>query len=228
MTQILINTYNRPAELLALLSQLDTQPLKVAINDDGSDLDIVFPPYNHLEIVYHKQNGNHGKELYWKTCTNLFKMVDKSYNRFIMLPDDAILIDGFLGQAFSQWEAIKHRAIALNILLLKNFMSPNWTGKVPVQMNINKFDFWLTGWIDGCFISDLRLFEKLEYYIDSFSRNRWKRNPLWGSGVGQNMTMRLTNYGLYHTSKSLVYFDDPIASKMNPLARIKSPTIALL
>jgi len=228
MTQILINTYNRQAELLVLLSQLDTEPLKVSINDDGSDNKMIFPPYNFLEIEYNYQHGNHGKELYWKTCTNLFKMVDKSYERFIMLPDDAVLVPKFLDQAFKQWQAIKHRAIALNILLLKNYKSPNWTGQKPVEMRINKYDFYLTGWIDGCFICDLRLFEKLEYYVDSISLNRWKRNPLYGSGVGQNMTMRLNEFGLYHVDKSLVFFKEPSASQMNPEARKKNPTIAVL
>ena len=67
----------------------------------------------------------------------------------------------------------------------------------------------------------------LNFEILPINKNRWAKNSELGSGVGQQMSMRLLslNQNMYHVINSLVTHDDH-TSKMNYFDRQKVKLIA--
>jgi hypothetical protein len=99
----------------------------------------------------------------------------------------------------------------------------NWTGFTPIEYD----EYYKTQWNDLCFISKFDFFKKLNFEILPIDKNRWIKNSELGSGVGQQMSIRLMNLNqnMYHAKNTLVTHDDH-ESVMNYSNRKKIKLIA--
>tara|TARA_R110000868_G_scaffold144708_1_gene364009 strand:+ start:264 stop:1691 length:1428 start_codon:yes stop_codon:yes gene_type:complete len=161
-----------------------------------------------IKIIYTEIEESHTKFLYWKLVTRNFESVrhyDSDY--YIMLPDDAILTNNFLDEAVSKYELIND----VNLICLNTFTdtirygNKSWgaVNHTPVKVG----DVWNTGWVDMEFICTKRFFEALDYTIDPIPLSRWKVDSKLGSGVGLQISQRLTEkgYSIYQVDDSLTF-----------------------
>jgi len=239
--RVLITTFNRPSSLIRLLRQLDEsavcfskgnkgeRPITVDIMNDGGET-VHVPVLPNLQCNYSEEDRNNGKQGYWR-------LIDKAYSRmktcrfdlFIQLPDDVEVEPSFFNDAVDQWMKIQDPGkISLNLLLDQSRIGrPNWTNVFPCIKSFNGCRFFLTGWIDMCFISGRRFFNALEYRIDPVPPSRWHADPNMSSGVGQQISGRLYAKGLnmYQVRESLLFHGNH-QSRMNPGERAKTPLIS--
>ena len=225
---IIITTYNRPKMLKTLLDDIKYNSfgkrVLVTIFDDGSSNDYEY--LDNYDIKYVKYVKNNGKINYWKLITDTFKYCKNIKSKYyIYLPDDIRLKDNFFEESVRIFEKIKDEdKICLNLLMDESRRgNPNWTGFKPVEYD----DYYKTQWNDLCFISNFDFFQMLNFEILPINKNRWAKNSELGSGVGQQMSMRLLslNQNMYHVINSLVTHDDH-TSKMNYFDRQKVKLIA--
>lgn len=225
---IIISTYNRPEMLKDLLDDIKYNSLGkrvlVTIFDDGSNKDYEY--LDKYDVKYIKYVKNNGKFNYWKLISDTFKYCANIKSKYyIYLPDDIRLKDNFFEESVRIFEKIEDdNKICLNLLMDESRRgNPNWTGFKPVEYD----DYYHTQWNDLCFISNIDFFQMLNFEILPINKNRWAKNSELGSGVGQQMSMRLLalNQNMYHVIDSLVTHDDHI-SKMNYIDRKKTKLIA--
>jgi hypothetical protein len=226
---IIITTYNRPEMLRYLLDDIEFSSLGkrilVTVFDDGSDID-----YDYLDkydIKYVKYIKNNGKVNYWKLVSDTFKYCGKIKSKYyIYLPDDIRLKNNFFEESIRIFEKIEDQnKICLNLLMDESRRgNSNWTGFTPIEYD----EYYKTQWNDLCFISKFDFFEKINFEILPISKNRWLKNSELGSGVGQQMSMRLLslNQNMYHVINSLVTHGEH-DSKMNYEDRQKVKLIAI-
>ena len=143
---------------------------------------------------------------------------------FIYLPDDISLAKNFFNKSIQIYNSIQDpNKICLSLLMpTQQIGKPNWTNFYPIDLG----EYYQTQWCDLCFISEKKIFEVLNYKIDPIPLSRWKNKNInreyLGSGVGQNLSIRLNKrgYKMYHIKKSLaLHLDHP--SVMNPNIRVK-------
>jgi len=77
------------------------------------------------------------------------------------------------------------------------------------------------------FFCTKKLFEEINYNIQPIDKKRWDRDPELSSGVGRQMTKRLSKYNMYGPMNSLL-IGGGSESKMNPTERVKTPVTALV
>ncbi|HPI81636.1 MAG TPA: glycosyltransferase [Candidatus Paceibacterota bacterium] len=223
---IIITTFNREVMLKKLLDDIQSykDPYRVLtiIFDDGSSNYLDLSNYN---IKYIKYLNNNGKKYYWKIITDTMeycKNISSKY--FIYLPDDISLAKNFFNKSIQIYNSIQDpNKICLSLLMpTQQIGKPNWTNFYPIDLG----EYYQTQWCDLCFISEKKIFEVLNYKIDPIPLSRWKNKNInreyLGSGVGQNLSIRLNKrgYKMYHIKKSLaLHLDHP--SVMNPNIRVK-------
>lgn len=212
---VLITTYNRPNKVFNLTKSLKQMyPCTIIVVDDCTREKV---DTTYID-VYVKQPYNRGKKGYWRTVNRLFRLgLREDTDYYIMLPDDADIDDNFINNAVSQWEKLNdEKKICLN--LLKDHRKHCWTN----FKRKSKGNYWLSQWVDMCFISDKRFLA--ETGIIRVSPNRWNNNKLLGSGVGQFISQKLYNKGwnMYQVKKTLVGHGDH-ESVMNSQARKINP-----
>lgn len=224
---IIITTYNRPKMLKYLLEDIEINSLGkrvlVTIFDDGSNVDYYLDKY---DLKYVKYVNNNGKINYWKLISDTFKYCAKIKSKYyIYLPDDIRLKNNFLEESIRIFEKIEdENKICLNILMDESRRgNSNWTGFTPIEYD----EYYKTQWNDLCFISKFDFFKKLNFEILPIDKNRWIKNSELGSGVGQQMSIRLMNLNqnMYHVKNTLVTHDDH-ESVMNYSNRKKIKLIA--
>lgn len=208
---IIITTYNRPKMLKTLLDDIKYNSfgkrVLVTIFDDGSNKDYEY--LDNYDVKYVKYVKNNGKINYWKLITDTFKYCKNIKSKYyIYLPDDIRLKDNFFEESVRIFEKIKDEdKICLNLLMDESRRGcPNWTGFEPVEYD----DYYKTQWNDLCFISNFDFFQMLNFEILPINKNRWTENNELGSGVGQQMSMRLLslNQNMYHVINTLIIHDD--------------------
>lgn len=223
---VIIPTYNRKEKLLNLLNQIkqfknNYQLLIIVINDGSNELYI-----NNLEnIIKISYFINNGKKKYWKLVNDYFKIIrniDSKY--FIILSDDLVLTDDFFTKSIFFYEKIDdNKKICLSLLTDDRVNRTNWSNFKSVDFG----DYYLTNWNDLCYIAEKKFFENLNYEILPIDEDRWDKNPNLSSGVGQQITLRLKKFNMYHIKKSLVIHNGNDDSKMNKTERIKNPIITI-
>lgn len=225
---VIITTYDRPEMLKALLDDIKYNSfgkrVLVTIFDDGSSKDYEY--LDNYDVKYVKYVKNNGKVNYWKLITDTFNYCGNIKSKYyIYLPDDIRLKNNFFEESVRIFEKIEdENKICLNLLMDESRRgNPNWTGFKPVQYD----EYYKTQWNDLCFISNIDFFQMLNFEILPINKNRWVKNSELGSGVGQQMSMRLLslNKNMYHVINSLVTHDDH-TSKMNYFDRKKIKLIA--
>jgi hypothetical protein len=178
------------------------------------------------DLKYVKYVNNNGKINYWKLISDTFKYCAKIKSKYyIYLPDDIRLKNNFLEESIRIFEKIEdENKICLNILMDESRRgNSNWTGFTPIEYD----EYYKTQWNDLCFISKFDFFKKLNFEILPIDKNRWIKNSELGSGVGQQMSIRLMNLNqnMYHVKNTLVTHDDH-ESVMNYSNRKKIKLIA--
>lgn len=216
---VIINTYNRPRQLNALLDDIFEQcpECNVTVLNDGSAENYkINHDINFITV------GHHGKEKYWQLVNRGFQVAKNSDHKyFIYLPDDVRLIDGFFDKAVALYESIKDQSKICLTLRRPKGRDENWTGFKPVCFTNVR----LIQWVDMLFIAEKKFFEALYYKLNKIPRSRWANNPKLGSGVGKQISKRLlrSGYNMYQVNSSLVKTPEPTASQMNPVDRKQNP-----
>ena len=226
---VVITTYNRPEMLRLLLDDIAENSfgkrILVTIFDDGSNNDYAY--LDEYDIKYVKYVKNNGKFNYWKMVGDTFKYCGEIRSKYyIYLPDDIRLKNDFFEDSVRIFEKIEDDdKICLNLLMDETRRGrPNWTGFDPIEYD----EYYKTQWNDMCFISNIEFFETLNFEMLPIDKSRWSRNKELGSGVGQQMSIRLLGSGknMYHVISSMVTHDDH-DSVMNFDDRKKNKLIAV-
>ena len=206
-----ITTYNRNECLYQLIDALP--PCHIVVVDDHSPIPVEHPRINNL----YRNSKNNGRNEWYKTVNKLFSMMmDKRANYYYMIPDDAVPIDGYFEESQRIWLDIKDKR-KVSLHLTNNGREQNWTNFKRRDYNEDAFLSQTTEFHFMC----QRMF--LRYKIPKVNPNRWKENPLAGSGVGEGLNRfwvhrRHCNiYGVKHSliKKSTICTE----SMMNPQAR---------
>lgn len=215
--EIIINTYNRPEKLNALLDDIFKQvEAHVTVFNDGSHLPYNIP-YNNVD---HIRCNHHGKKKYWKLLQKGFYAARaKTPDYFIWLPDDVRLTDNFFDEAVRLYEKINDPDKICLTLRHPKGRDKNWTNFEPVNYD----EYRLIQWVDMLFIAEKKFFEALNYKMNPIEKTRWDNNPKLGSGVGEQLSKRLLSYSMYQVLSSLVITPDPEKSQMNPEDRKINP-----
>ena len=232
-----INTYDRPDELDALLSDIvrdkEDFKIKVFIFNDCSKKDYtgVIKKYEQaLDMFYTRETSNHGKKKYWKLCSKAIRKIcsgDEKFDYFIKVDDDGRLVDRFIRKVINVWESIKdNKKLTLNFRVDSREGKKVWTNFKPRLMKGNKYPIYLSQWVDMDFICEKEMFARLGYRLRSQPERRWAYNPSRSSGTGEDISQRLVSSGfrLYMTTETLVIHDDH-ESIMNPEERKKNPLL---
>lgn len=212
---IVITTYNRTEMLQNLLTQIENlkkhYKIFVLIFDDAGNQKIETNKHYQKKISLYPNNG---KRKYYNIINSTFSALKNiSSEYYIYLPDDVSLVDNFFDETKRIYESINFSdKICLSILTDGRVNRTNWTNFKSIDYG----EYYKTQWNDLCFISKRNFFEKLNFNILPISPNRWRTNNNLSSGVGQQISLRLSNLGLgmYHTKKTLVVHGDH-ESKMN-------------
>lgn len=212
----IITSFNRKESLSNLLTILDKQQTDVLIYDDCSNFQLDRPDFLKLSF-------NYGKEYMWLKFKKIFKEVPKSYDYYIILPDDIHISDNFVQSAIESWENLNdEKKICLSLLTDGRINNPNWTDFQPLI----KGNYVQTQWQDFCFICNQEFFS---VEIQPISLHRWEifakyLNIELGSGLGGQISHYWHNRGrtMYHVKKSLVKHLKGV-SKMNPIERTRTP-----
>ena len=227
---IFITSYNRNEMLQNLVKQISEQTYnkyeyKVYIFDDRSE-----NPINNItgSCVYHFINPIHrGKQLYWQTWDEMFKLAKKNKSDYyFFLPDDIEICKDFFTTAIAKLEHIKsfdNNFACLSLLTdeqRKMAVSSCWTAK---QSEL-KYGEILSHFNDCCFICQDAFFELLDYKMNEVKPIRWLRDPNLSSGVGRQISLRLVEkeVNMYHCFNSLVKHGEH-ESLMNPQERKNNP-----
>lgn len=235
-----ITTYNRPALLTALLDQLVVAEhagvrLAVCIVDDAST--VCGQPGSADKFCrrpgWHafRNQTRRGKRGFWQSYDDLLKAFRHSdADVFVSLPDDCRLSRDFFGGL----EAIFDCDARPNVI---NFHRDDgersrtgcWSSGPPTLLDAMPshagFNLLLeeVGWVDGFTAMRRLTVADLNFEVRPIVR-AWDRNPLLGSGVGAQLTLRLRDLGLMVVRPriSLVrHLDGP--SVMNAQARSQDP-----
>ena len=233
---MMVNSYNRPDLLDLLLTDVkknkSNHEISVYVYDDASTIsyDEVLNKHKDLNIAYKKLDKNHGKREYWQVVNHGFMdaMVSKAHF-FIKLDDDVRLVNGFFDKCISYWNNIPDpRKICINPLLddLRKGKAV-WTGKNPKEVTHGPYTYWNSGWVDMMFFCERRFFEELNFKITPICKSRWARDSSRSSGVGAQISERLTGVGLsmYQPGSTLVTHKDH-QSQMHGNLRKQEPIVS--
>lgn len=231
---IWINTFERADSLKLLLDDIKKNlanfKVKILVIDDFSEIDyttMLKQFQDQLNITYHKVNFNHGKQLYWRLCNyalSLIKEEAHSFDYFIKIDDDCRLVNNFLIKCVNIWETILDlQKISLNFLLDNREGKPVWTKTLPRKILFKNLSLYLSQWVDMNFFCERSMFEVLNYNISKQPEIRWKADPKASSGVGQDISSRLSRkHHLYMTTETLVIHGE-CESRMNREERNRHP-----
>lgn len=231
--RVIVFTYERPDSLDALLRDIEAcrehHEISVVVYDDASRANYAVPraTLERLGGAYIRSPRNHGKRQFWRWVSHAYSDQRARTERlYVTLPDDMRLCDRFFDRVLNTWRRIidPHK-VALNLCRDDSRDGKTcWTDQVPIDCG-PVFD---VGWVDGAVLCNRRYFSALGWKLRPVRLTRWSENPLASSGVGQQISLRLSGKGLhmYGVKRSLVaHVGGP--SKMNPIERRQNPLRAL-
>lgn len=207
----IITSYNRKESLEKLLESLDRQKTNIQIFDDYSCFTLDRKDF--LQFPF-----NYGKEYAWMKFNKIFSFIPKTYDYYILIPDDVEIKDDFIEQCIKKWDNLPEKQkICLSLLTDSRVKEGCFTG-FPCQI---EGDYLLTNFNDLCFISGVEFFKPK---IKRVSLRRWYKTPLMSSGVGSKLSRYWLGAGKkqYHLAESLVKHGH-LESKMNPIERKLNP-----
>ena len=208
---ILITTYKRPEMLKRLLSHIDAQET------------------DHEVTVKVFEDPRGGKANYQHLINEVFEFVKSAgeFDYYIQLPDDVELSHGFVNITVSAFDAVNTtiNTGCLSIMLDEGRIGkPCWTKFQPEIINHFAYKIHKTQWVDMIYICKRQFFEAINYKIDPIHPERWQRDPLLSSGVGEQISKRLHGRGvdMYHLISSIAQHGDH-ESVMNTEERRRTP-----
>lgn len=232
-----INTYNRPEYLDLLLTDIirDKEEFQIVvfIFDDASEVsyaDVINKHKENIQIVYERQEKNHGKFLYWELCTKAIKKICS--NKFkidyvIKMDDDGRLVDRFFYKLINVWDSINDlKKACLNFRVDSREGNCVWTKITPKLITKWRYPVYVSQWVDMDFICSRDMFCMLRFRITPQPESRWEYSSSKSSGTGEDISKRLVKKGLYlyMTTETLVMHDEH-ESIMNKEERKKNPLI---
>lgn len=213
----MITTYQRPRQLEKLtkkLKKLNPECVIVVISDE---LNYTFNTENIDVLLCNKQNQ--GKAGWWRTVNALWdKALEVNADYYIQMVDDSLPNDNFFTELFRIWDTIQDdKKIALH--LANNGREMNWTNFK--RRRYNK-DVYLTQTTEMSFLC---LPEFITYRIPYMNPDRWIKNPLSGSGVGNRLNKHWVAMGrrIYGVVHSIISKNEGAGSLMNPKERQINP-----
>jgi len=228
---VIITACDRPRHLALLLSDIAREAISapggisVAVYDDASKAPQTeakrICAWNKWAFITSPER--HGKQGFHKWMSRVFADQESATaDIFIMLPDDVRLCRRFFARATALWGSIKDRKkIGLNLFVHASRDGTScWTDVKPKDHG----DFVEVGWLDGLFICEKILFQRMRFQVPPVRQDRWERDNRLGSGVGRSISMMLSSLQrkMYQSKQSLVVhtgFD----SLMNPQERARNP-----
>ena len=212
----IITSYNRKESLTNLLTKLDKQETDVIIYDDCSSFQLDRSDFIQFKI-------NYGKEYLWMKFKYIFASVKKTYDYYIIIPDDIDISDSFIYDSVDLWQKLQDKnKICLSLLTDGRVNKPNWTNFNPII----KDEYIRTQWNDLCFICEKEFFT---VDIQPISLQRWQilaksLDIELGSGLGGMISRYWHKLGktMYHTKESQVKHLNGV-SMMNPKERLVNP-----
>lgn len=236
---VLITTYQRPDLLLRLLKQIvitksEHEVYPVIVHDGVPKGYAAVDKFllKHFGQKIRETVSHFGKEGYSFVINFLLynariKHAEINADYFIQLPDDVELAYNFFNKAIEQFDAITNPAKICMNLLNDQRRNPGWSQFAAVTETHNGYQFIHNNWIDLCFIAKTRLFTEINWEILPVNPE-WSSDPAKSSGVGLQLTRRLTREKRFHifmVLNSLVTHDHH-SSVMHPEHRKDVPLIA--
>ena len=205
---IVITTYEREDMLKQLLEDIfkyTEYKMYVVVFDDGSKRTYDLSKYDVKYIKYVKNNGL--KNL-WRVINDAFKFIGKiDAKYYFYLQDDLRLKENFFEESIRIFEKIDDdKKICLELRTDQRTTRPNWTAIEPKIID----EYIHTQWVELDFICKYNFFESLNFKINPIPMSRWDKNPHNSSGVGQQISVRLSEKGLnmYHVINTLTTHGD--------------------
>jgi hypothetical protein len=230
---VAVTTYERPEQCLDLLCDLAGQDiacaLRVEVYQDGGGADYAQARQLCKERGWRftRRSENAGKRGYWRLINEMWGAWRATpATCLVQLADDFRLLPGGLRRLLSEWDEIDDGQKAmLNPLRDSSRVGrPCWTGRQPERCgNVDR-----TGWNDCTYLTTPATLEALGWALSPIPTSRWDVDPLLSSGVGEQVSKRLSGLGLtcYQTGRSIVDHCDG-DSRMNPRERSSHPLRAL-
>ena len=232
---VVILTCDRPKPLMALLQDLAEQAgaapngITVSVYDDASSEATSEPkaflaalPFKTRWVTAPIRHGKHGFHR-WVSTVYAAQKAEKAA-RWIFLPDDVRLCDGFFPLLEERWASVSDPTAMLIQVDSSRKTGTCWTSVEPSPENdlVEKI-----GWWDGMGVVSRKFFETLSWRCPPIPKDRWVKNPLLGSGVGSVISHVLVRAGarLFRTKQSLVVSGIGV-SRMNPEARARHPMVS--
>jgi hypothetical protein len=220
---IIITTYNRSEMLKRLLIQISNNnnpyDISISVYDDCSN-DIHSSANrqicHHLMCEYVRFDVNHGKKRYFELINYIFANIPVA-DYYFMFPDDITIEPNIFTKSVNIFDSIQDiLKVCMNLDVDGRLGKECWTAFTPIDMG----DYYLSQWVDMCFIANRRLFTEVGRIRVG---NRWEHNESLGSGVGAVISRNLNskNYGMYHLKEPLTYHGNHI-SQMNPINETNS------
>jgi len=184
--QIHITTHKRPEWCYYLLRQIKEQQkhynIHVVAFHDLCDSDyskaIEFCKENGWEFLQTKDNL--GKWKYWKLLNYTYEYAEKfDYDYYIALPDDIVLVDNFFKRAVS----MPNKRYPMINFFTMNIHYDMYLISKKVR-KVNGVLYFVSGWVDGCFIATKEYMKGLQIYEPAATR---KRMNLRGTGIAHEL-----------------------------------------
>lgn len=231
---VVITTYERPDDLLALLCDISSSKgssaVTVTVYDDASPSD-----YSKVETylrnrgwTYHRSPKRHGKKGYALWLSQILAQASaKSKASYVMvLQDDVRLCHRFFSETLVTWKSIPNKNKGTLQLMRDAGRAGKvcWTGIEPKERGSVTF----TGWVDCLFMTTREIAHYMGATPPKIDGDRWSEDASRSSGFGEHYSKLLVErgYGLYCARKSLIAHLGQ-TSTMNPKARRENPALAV-
>lgn len=207
-----ITSFNRPKMALDLLKQLKKESennknskiiIDVLFSNDSSFLD-----YSDVEKFvksnnwkYYKTDRNYGKFEHWRLYNEILKSFLDDKNGigrlptvpapylYVFLQDDNIITSNFFNKLKNFREKLRGKPFICNVFRDSTTLKgkSRWGG-----LKIEEFEYFdICHYVDGMFVTDSTLLNKIDWKIDDIPFKRWEENPFLSSGVGRQLTKKI-------------------------------------
>jgi len=204
----IIPTYERFDKVKPLIDDILTKNLNtliIVLSDGSSDKRYKTLINFNKRVVYIENRTNNAKEKYWLTVNTLLNEMSKYKFKYgVMLGDDFTLIDGYQEK-------------------LEKYISDGNIVRLFTQQSIGDTNWGFKDWVDGAFCAPYSFFQKINFELFPIKKLIGRVS----SGVGQQMSQRLTNLNyVVKNYGSLIRHIGNDDSKMHPTIRLNQPLVA--
>lgn len=203
----IIPTYNRFDKIKNLILDIlskNSNTLIIILNDGSTDLQYKTLHTLSNKIIYLENDKNNGKDGFWITVNTLMDEMSKYKFKYgVMMGDDFTLIDEYQEK-------------------LESYINEDHLIRLFTQQQIGETNWGFKNWIDGAFCAPRSFFEKINFELFPIKH----RGKIMSSGVGHQMSERLTKLGLVVKNYgSLIDHIGNEDSKMHPKLRQQQPLV---